>query len=206
MDIRTVIFLFSVFVFFTCHSWAQDQSITDCEAEWNVNVTWDKMFVVQWSGLERKADVRIKVSADSSRCTLKDSWFPAPFSERLLKIPLSCSNSEHEFIATIFCNDTEVNEKIINDVWAPPDAPTNITLENATEESLDIGWEAPFGNVIEYKVWLEAGASKHEYASKDASINITGLSPYTEYTVRVQAKNHLWSELSDALKTRTEEG
>ena len=98
----------------------------------------------------------------------------------------------------------------VNDLKEPPSAPTGLTLDSATTDSLTLSWNEPAANtgppITGYSVcaqWQGFGVCKE---TTSTTFTYGGLPPNTEIDVRVQAKNDDgWGDYSEVSKFSTDE-
>lgn len=71
-----------------------------------------------------------------------------------------------------------------------PSAPTNLNVIESTPDTLSLSWDEPVntsGNIISYTITLTPSGRVIVVDGSDGMFNVTGLTPYTLYTVSVSA-------------------
>ncbi len=113
---------------------------------------------------------------------------------------LGCAASENELdLVPVEGSDMAIADIFITGDTEAPTAPTNLTYEDLFYHSVTLTWEPSTDNVgvTEYDIYEDATVIESVY---ETSCTVTGLTPNTEYTFSVKAKDEAGNE-SDSSNT-----
>uniref|UniRef100_W5MAX4 Fibronectin type-III domain-containing protein n=1 Tax=Lepisosteus oculatus TaxID=7918 RepID=W5MAX4_LEPOC len=89
-------------------------------------------------------------------------------------------------VIVVAANNVNVGAPVSITIFTVPGSITNLTASNITTSSLLLSWTAPSGNVGSYRVEV-SGPTAQTLTVSTSSVEITGLSPGSNYSLQVVA-------------------